>query len=94
MTNIVWKFYIETRDTPLEEIAKYFYGDGAIIREVAATDKSKVLAAEMSGLVTVNMIENLPICTQETRPLSEALPLGLRQAQHAFDVLQWIEIVP
>jgi hypothetical protein len=69
--------YIETRNTPLEEIAKYSNGDGAIVGGAAATQKSKVLAAEMGGLGTVNMTENLRICTQETRPLSEALTFGL-----------------
>ncbi|KAL3476695.1 general substrate transporter [Aspergillus californicus] len=40
---VVWKFYIETRETPLEEIAKYFDGDAAIIGGGAATEKVKNL---------------------------------------------------
>jgi hypothetical protein len=28
---VVWKYYIETRNTPLEEIAKYFDGDDALV---------------------------------------------------------------
>lgn len=36
---VVWKFYIETKETPLEEIAKYFDGDAAIIGGGAATEK-------------------------------------------------------
>lgn len=47
---VVWKFYIETRNTPLEEIAKYFDGDAAIVGGAVATEKGKVLAAEMGGL--------------------------------------------
>lgn len=44
---VVWKFYIETRNTPLEEIAKYFDGDAALVGGEAATEKGRVLAAEM-----------------------------------------------
>ncbi|KAI4850309.1 MFS sugar transporter-like protein [Aureobasidium sp. EXF-8846] len=54
---VVWKYYIETRNTPLEEICKYFDGDNAIVGGAVATEKSKVLAAEMGGLGTVNMTE-------------------------------------
>jgi hypothetical protein len=28
---VVWKYYIETRNTPLEEIAKHFDGDDALV---------------------------------------------------------------
>ena len=44
---VVWKFYIETRNTPLEEIAKHFDGDAAVVGGAAATEKGRVLAAEM-----------------------------------------------
>jgi MFS family permease len=54
---IVWKFYIETRNTPLEEICKYFDGDQAVLGGAVATEKGKILAAEMGGLGTVNMTE-------------------------------------
>ena len=37
---VVWKFYIETKDTPLEEIAKYFDGEKAIVGGAAATEKA------------------------------------------------------
>lgn len=43
---VVWFFYIETRNTPLEEIAKYFDGDAAIVGGAAGTEKSRQLAAE------------------------------------------------
>ncbi|GAB7349590.1 hypothetical protein MBLNU459_g0280t3 [Dothideomycetes sp. NU459] len=46
---VVWKFYIETRHTPLEEIAKLFDGEAAVVGGDAATEKGRVLAAEMSG---------------------------------------------
>jgi hypothetical protein len=29
--SVVWKFYIETRNTPLEEIVRHFDGEGAIL---------------------------------------------------------------
>jgi hypothetical protein len=44
---IVYKFFIETRNTPLEEIAKHFDGEGAIIGGRAANAKSQQLAEEI-----------------------------------------------
>ncbi|KAL4972635.1 general substrate transporter [Aspergillus desertorum] len=43
---VVWRYYVETRQTPLEEIVKYFDGDQAILGGAAATEK-------VSELVTV-----------------------------------------
>lgn len=48
-TLVVWKFYIETKETPLEEIVKYFDGDGAIIGGASATEKTRQLADAMDG---------------------------------------------
>lgn len=45
---VVYFFYIETRNTPLEEIAKHFDGDAAIVGGAAATEKGRVLANEMA----------------------------------------------
>jgi len=44
---VVWKFYIETRNTPLEEIVKHFDGESAVLGGNAATEKSRALAAEI-----------------------------------------------
>ncbi|KAI5358653.1 putative major facilitator, sugar transporter, major facilitator superfamily [Septoria linicola] len=55
---VVYFFYIETRYTPLEEIAKHFDGEGAMVGGAAATQKGRVLAAEMGGLDTVDMGKN------------------------------------
>jgi hypothetical protein len=41
----VWKFYIETRNTALKEIVGHFHGEEAILGGVAATEKSRKLAA-------------------------------------------------
>lgn len=41
---IVWKFYIETRNTRLEEIVKHFDGEGAILGGDAANEQSRQLA--------------------------------------------------
>lgn len=46
---VVWKFYIETRHTPLEEIAKLFDGEAAVVGGDVATEKGRVLKAEMDG---------------------------------------------
>ena len=43
---VVYFFYIETRNTPLEEIAKFFEGDNAVIGGGAATTKGLELARE------------------------------------------------
>ncbi|PKX90958.1 hexose transporter protein [Aspergillus novofumigatus IBT 16806] len=41
---VVWFFYIETRNTPLEEIAMYFEGESAIVvGGVAGTEKAREL---------------------------------------------------
>ena len=41
---VVWFFYIETRNTPLEEIARYFDGETAMVGGAAATEKARELA--------------------------------------------------
>lgn len=46
---VVWKFYIETKNTPLEEIAKYFDGDEAIIGGQAVTEKVVELVSVQHG---------------------------------------------
>lgn len=43
----VYIFYIETRNTPLEEIAKHFDGDSALVGGAAATDKGRMLEARV-----------------------------------------------
>jgi hypothetical protein len=52
---VVYFFYIETRNTPLEEIAKHFDGDKAIIGGAAATEKALQLATEAGLEDTVRM---------------------------------------
>jgi len=54
---VVWYYYIETRNTPLEEIAKFFDGDSAIVAGGAASHKGAVLAAEMGLEGTVQQVE-------------------------------------
>ncbi|MCJ1308864.1 hypothetical protein MMC25_002519 [Agyrium rufum] len=44
---VVWFFYIETRNTPLEEIVKHFDGEGAVLGGAAATEKGRKLAGEL-----------------------------------------------
>ena len=44
---IVYKSYVETRNAPLEEIAKHFNGDAANLGGQAATEKSRQLTQEM-----------------------------------------------
>ena len=51
---VVYFFYIETRYTPLEEISRHFDGEDAVLGGAVATEKGKVLAAELGGLDTVD----------------------------------------
>lgn len=44
---VVWKFYIETRNTPLEEIVRHFDGEGAILGGDLANEKSRQLEREL-----------------------------------------------
>ncbi len=44
---VVWKFYIETRNTPLEEIVRHFDGEGAILGRDLANEKSRQLEREL-----------------------------------------------
>lgn len=55
---VVYFFYIETRNTPLEEIAKHFDGDAAVVAGGAASHKGAMLAAEMGMEGTVHQIED------------------------------------
>lgn len=49
-TFVVWKWFIETKNTPLEEIAKYFDGDAAMVGGDAATEKARHLAGDDDGV--------------------------------------------
>ena len=50
----VWYFYVETKNTPLEEIARHFDGDQALVGGSAATAKGRDLdngaEADESGM--------------------------------------------
>lgn len=43
---VVYFFYIETRNTPLEEIVKYFDGEQALLGGDLATDKARAILVE------------------------------------------------
>ncbi len=43
---VVWYFYVETRNTALEEIVKYFDGETALLGGDVATEKGRVLLQE------------------------------------------------
>ena len=46
---VVYLFYIETRNTPLEEIVKYFDGENALLGGDVATTKARELLVEEFG---------------------------------------------
>ncbi|KAK5447832.1 hypothetical protein LTS15_009331 [Exophiala xenobiotica] len=50
---VVYIFYVETRNTPLEEIAKHFDGDDALLAGGAASHKGLAMATEMGLEATV-----------------------------------------
>ena len=43
---VVYFFFIETRNTPLEEIVKYFDGEDALLGGTLATEKAKTYLVE------------------------------------------------
>jgi len=45
----VYFFYVETRNTPLEEIVKYFDGEDALLGGDVATEKSRQYLVEELG---------------------------------------------
>lgn len=62
-------FYIETRYTPLEEIAKHFDGEDAVVGGAVATLHAKELAMEVGGLDTVDVNEKMNAARVEQREL-------------------------
>lgn len=50
----IWKYVIETRYTPLEEVSKYFDGDEA---DVSAVTNAQVEKENMEGGIGVNKTE-------------------------------------
>lgn len=73
---IVWWFYIETSNTPLEEIVKHFDGDTALLGGAVATEKSRQLVDQIEGYSaaggeeglhgTNHLDEKAPVVTEET----------------------------
>lgn len=61
---IVYFFYIETRNTPLEEIVKYFDGEQALLGGDLAPEKARTIMVE-NGMETrkrnVNEVESREI---------------------------------
>jgi len=60
---VVWKWYIETKNTPLEEIVKYFDGDTAIVGGHAATSKARHLAGDDEQSVEARETKNTATAT-------------------------------
>lgn len=52
---IVWKYYVETKNTPLEEIVRIFDGEAAILGGDAATEKGQYLAQAEEMETTKNV---------------------------------------
>lgn len=46
---VVWKYYVETKEIPLEEIVKMFDGDRAILGGAAASEKVNQLTGQTEG---------------------------------------------
>lgn len=44
---IVWLFYIETSNTPLEEIVRHFDGESALLGGAVATEKGRQLVEQI-----------------------------------------------
>lgn len=55
----VFIFYIETKNTPLEEIAKHFDGDSALVGGADASGKGRILQQEIREKDTKEALENI-----------------------------------
>lgn len=66
---VVWKFFIETKNTPLEEIAKHFDGDSAIVGGDNATAKARHLAGEDDVVVEDALSEKGPTGVHHAVPV-------------------------
>jgi hypothetical protein len=60
---IVWKFFIGSRNTPLEEIVRHFDGDDATLGGLLATEKSKKLVekTELSPIAQVHSDDSVDV---------------------------------
>lgn len=66
---VVYFFYIETRNTPLEEIVKFFDGEQALLGGDLATEKARAILIEEAGDHKVATIQHTEIGT----PTSEKI---------------------
>lgn len=64
----VWFFFIETRYTPLEEIAKYFDGEDARVGGDAGPQSAKEKLSEMEGVDTLEVVSKV----ESSRGMSKA----------------------
>lgn len=64
---VVWKFFIETKNTPLEEIAKYFDGESAIVGGDVATAKARHLAGDDEGAEIHETKSEVPVGVHTSR---------------------------
>lgn len=62
---IVYTFYVETRNTPLEEIVKYFDGSDALLGGDLATEKARQVLVEETG-----NDRELPVSSKEVMEVS------------------------
>ena len=69
-------FYIETRNTPLEEIVRHFDGEAAVLGGAAATEKGRKLANEL-GLEDDIAEHNAQGSVEEKGPVVEQKELSV-----------------
>lgn len=72
-TYVVWQFYIETKNTPLEEIVKHFDGENALVGGTAATEKGRELEEQIEGAASSGLE------SMNSRGGHVELPLGEKQ---------------
>ncbi|OJK04040.1 hypothetical protein ASPACDRAFT_22513 [Aspergillus aculeatus ATCC 16872] len=56
---VVWFFYIETRNTPLEEIAKHFDGDQAVPPKLTKSAKKALIVSHLRASGTCHTLKDL-----------------------------------
>lgn len=70
---VVYWFYIETRNTPLEEIVKFFDGESALLGGNLATEKAKVYLGANEDESSEDKIAPVPAYDEvQTTPATQA----------------------
>lgn len=79
---VVYFFYIETRNTPLEEIVRHFDGEAALLGGDLATEKSRHYLVEDGNTIrTSNAIGSKAVATSGSAELDDLTGMQLSETR-------------